>query len=473
MSCVPFKLFRSFPSRLLDRSSPPKTLKPTAALLARIFRSGLLPVNFSSFVPAAAAGDNLSSLLLSSGNVAEWNALISTLSRNGFPSLALQTFSLMHRLALPLDSYSLCSALAAASLASSDTNRGRQIHAFVCKSGDISSVFVSGALIDFYARKGELQDAQQVFDEIPYRNTVCLNALLSGYVHKRLFKEGVSLFLSMQSLIEPDGLTISTILKICAEEAVIRLGMECHAYVIRRLESMEKDAFLSSSLIEMYGKCGYAAKARLFFYTRNRRRGKGRSDIVLWTSLLNAHGRNGQFDEVISAFEGMLSEGTLPDEIIFLVVLSACARSGNVMKGIIFFELMVKFYSLSPWCEHYSCVIDMLCKAGELEKAWSFVNEIVMEDNDEGRLISVSAWGAILSACSDSGNVKIGQIAFQRARKLDPDNAGIYVELSNLYARAGMWDELDEIRQLIEERGMKKDVGFSRLEVGLARSNTG
>ncbi|KAG0449870.1 hypothetical protein HPP92_027087 [Vanilla planifolia] len=454
MSRIPSRVLHSSVSRFLSGPSPSE-LKTSVVLLARLIRTNIPQ---SKLCPSA------------DGSIAfPWNALLSTISRNGFPSISLRVFSFMHRHCIPLDSYSWCSSLAAAAalLPPDSANLGGKIHAYVSKSGETASIFVGGALIGFYVRTDRIQDAHKVFDDIPARNIVCLNALLNGYVGKKLWMEGLSLFRMIHKItMEPDCVTISAVLKICAEVSAIGLGKECHARLVRNAGGMEKDSFLLSSLVEMYGKLGLAGNARLVFDTWKQGTEKGGIDVVLWTSLLNSYGRNGQFDDVILTFEEMILHGTKPDEILMLVVLSACARSGNVIKGLFFFESMMNVYGLVPTREHYSCVVDMLCRAGELEKAWNFVNQMALEDDGNGgTLFDVSAWGAILSACSASGEVKVGKVAFERAMEMYPDNIGIHMELSKLYARVGMWDDHTELRKLMWTKGMKKDAGCSRLEI--------
>lgn len=330
----------------------------------------------------------------------------------------------------------------------------------------MSNIFVGGALVDFYAKSGNLEDAQKLFDEIPVKNVVCVNSLLNGYVERRRWAEGISLFRRMPRMrLEPDDMTLCGILRICADAACLGLGMQAHAYSVRRVWFAKNDVFLLSSLVEMYGKCGVVSKARLVFELAGCQSKQIRRDVVIWTSMLNAYSRNGMFSEVIRAFEEMLVGKARPDEVVFLVVLSACGRSGDVVKGLEFLELMRKDCGLVPGPEHYGCVVDMLCKSGELDAAWKLVHQMVVEDDSHGgRRFGVSVWGAILSACRHCGNVDIGKIAASRALQLEPQNVGIYMELSNMYARLGMWDEIVELRKMMEAKGLKKDVGYSWLE---------
>lgn len=313
---------------------------------------------------------------------------------------------------------------------------------------------MGSALVDLYAKSSSLDDAASLFDEIPVRNTVCANVLLSGYADAGLWMDGLHLLRNMKPLrLEPDSYTLSAALRACAGLSAVELGRQVHAFQVRRIAHMGSDVCLLSSLIEMYGSCGLVKKAKQVF-----RMGRERRDVVLWTSMLGTYGRNGNFEHVIETYEEMLMQGTRPDSVAFVTVLAACSHTGHVSRGLKYFKSMARDFGLSPGAEHYSCVVDMLCRAGELDRAWELLSEM------NSSSVSVSAWGALLSACKDYGKVEMGRKAAQKALELDPGNAGIYVVLSNLYAGAGMWEEIGELRELMKERGLRKDVGCSRIE---------
>ncbi|KAG6522180.1 putative pentatricopeptide repeat-containing protein At3g15130 [Zingiber officinale] len=419
------------------------------ALHGRLLRTHLLP--------HAAVHPKLLLLLRHPADASRWNSLLAAFARHGFRSSALLSFAILNSLGLPSDSYSLCSALTVAS-----PDLARQIHARGLTSGCLSSVFVCGALIDCYARSLAVEDASQVFDEMPHRNTVCANSLLGGYVESRRWTEGFRLFRRMRELsLEPDGFTVSAVLQICSEAPAAPLGLQTHAYLLRR-SAFTENAVLICSLVEMYARCGLVAKAHSVFDMAAH---VTRKDVVLWTSMLNAYGRNGKFAEVVETYEKMLLEGIEPDKIALLAVLSACSHSGNVIKGLNFFNSILRVHGMVPGAEHYGCVIDMLCKAGNLEMAWKFANEMMMMENKSGGgNLNASVWGALLSACRNSGNVEIGKIAAKMALEFDPYNAGIHVEWSNLYASAGLWNEIGEVRELMKVKGLKKDVGHSQVD---------
>lgn len=344
----------------------------------------------------------------------------------------------MHTNGVPLDTYSFCCSLVA-SCSMKNVKFGAQIHARVEKSA-------------------------MVFDEIPVKNTVCANALLSGYGEAKLWVEGLDFVRRMRSLnLNCDHFTLSAMLRSCAGLSAIELGKQVHGSVIRKVSDVEADVFLQSSLIEMYGKCGSVEKAwEVFNLAGFGYKGERKRDVVLWTSMLAVCGRNGHFEKVIELYKEMLREGIRPDGVAFVTVISACGHTGHVKLGIKYFESMVSDFGLEPGPEHYSCVVDLLCRAGELEKAWKMVNEMTLKENGS---YSISMWGALLNACNEFGNVELGKLAAHKALEMDPHNVGIYVLLSNMYAKFSMWDEIGQLRELMKESGLKKDVGRSWIEI--------
>ncbi|GKD94557.1 tetratricopeptide-like helical domain-containing protein, partial [Tanacetum coccineum] len=215
-----------------------------------------------------------------------------------------------------------------------------------------------------------------------------------------------------------------------------------------------------SSLIDLYGKCEMVVKAKQVFDMA------GVADVVLWTSMLGVYGRNGHHKEVIRLFKEMLARNVRPDGVAFVTVISACGRTGQVDLGTEYFKSMARDFGLNPSPEHYGCLVDLFCRAGELGKAWHVVNNMPNNVN-----ASVSVWGALLSACCDHGHFDFGKFAAQRALELDPTNTGVYVLLSNMYAKHGLWDEIEQLRILMHDKGLTKDTWSSRIQVTMSFSD--
>ncbi|XP_022747904.1 putative pentatricopeptide repeat-containing protein At3g23330 [Durio zibethinus] len=462
-------------TKFLQIFSQTKNLKATKILHADLLKKGLLFLSpniqsklILTYVTCLDRKTNLKILTncfksINPKNPLLFNVIISDFSKNGFAFFALKTLSFMHFNGISLDTYALCSSLTASS-SLRNVEFGRQIHSHVAKSGWLSSVFVGTALVSLYAKLSLFADAALVFDEIPMKNSVCANALLSGFCEAKFWIEGLELVRKMPELsLDYDHFSLSAILRVCTGLSAIQFGRQVHGYLIRKVYNLGEDVFLQSSLIEMYGKCGLVVEAlQVFNLSGLRLGGEKRRDIVLWTSMLGVYGRNGHFEDVVLLFKEMLKEGINPDEVAFVTVISACGHTGQIRLGLEYFDSMTHVYKLIPGPEHYSCVVDLLCRAGQLEKTMKVVNEMLQKGHNNG---SVSLWVALLSACCDHENVELGKFAAQKALELDSQNVGIYVKLSNLYARFGMWDEIGQLREVMKQRGLKKDVAFSWIEV--------
>jgi pentatricopeptide repeat protein len=111
-------------------------------------------------------------------------------------------------------------------------------------------------------------------------------------------------------------------------------------------------------------------------------------------------------------------------------------------------------YGIEPKEEHYSCIIDMYGRSGRLREAEKFIGEMPVKPNAHG-------WCSLLGACRMRGNKELGEIAAQNLMKLEPDNTGIHVSLSGIYASLGQWEDVKAIRKLMRDSRIKKLPGFS------------
>ncbi|PIN14267.1 hypothetical protein CDL12_13089 [Handroanthus impetiginosus] len=454
-------------TQFLQHCSQTKNLKAVQELHAHVVRSGLffispnLQTKIVLTYTECINGDGLKILTpffkcLSLRNPLPFNSIISHFSQNGPHSFALHTFSFMHYNSVYIDSYALCSSLKSASCLE-NVSFGKLMHAYVEKSGWLASVFVGSALVDLYTKLLCVHDAAMLFDEMPVKNTKCANALISGYAEAKMWVQGIELVRRMPLLnLTVDNFTFSAALRACSGLCALELGKQVHANVIRRIFDIGADVYLQSLLIEMYRKCGLVDSAKKIFDMAGYGGGETKRDVVLWTSMLGVYGRTGNYPEVIRLFKDMLTEGITPDEVAFLTVISACGHTGQVDLGMEYFECMTRYYGLVPSQEHYSCLVDLLCRAGELERAFKLVSEIPY--------CTISMWGALLSACNECGNLSLGKMAAKRALELEPDNDGVCVLISNMYAKNGMWAEIEELRELMKRRGLKKEIGWSCID---------
>ena len=249
---------------------------------------------------------------------------------------------------------------------------------------------------------------------------------------------------------KPNSVTIVSVLLACAHLAAVEQGKEVHGYIVRN--GFESNVSVGSSLIDMYGKCGSIELSRQVFDKVPQK------DVASWTTMIAGYGMHGCREDVFSVFNEMQESGVAPNHVTFIAVLSACSHAGLVDKGRQFFNIMISKYQITPSMEHYACMVDLLGRAGHLDEAFNFIKNMSVEPRTD-------VWGALLAACRIHCNIDLGEHAAYHLFKLELENAGNYILLSNIYANAGMWDAAAEVRVMMVNRGLKKGPGRSWIDV--------
>lgn len=150
--------------------------------------------------------------------------------------------------------------------------------------------------------------------------------------------------------------------------------------------------------------------------------------------------------------------GIKPDGIVFLAILTACSYAGQVNMGLNFFDSMRLDYSIEPAMKHYTLIVDMLGRTGRLQQALKFIQRMPI---DPGFMI----WGTLFCASRAQKNNEMAELASQRLLQLEPKHLGICVFLSNIYAAAGRWEDVERMRRLMQSRQLQKNLGCSYVEV--------
>ncbi|CAI0431642.1 unnamed protein product [Linum tenue] len=150
----------------------------------------------------------------------------------------------------------------------------------------------------------------------------------------------------------------------------------------------------------------------------------------------------------------MLRQGSKPDMITIVGILSACGRSGLVNEGLHLYYAAVYEYGLEPTVEICACVVDMLGRSGQLDEALDFVKKMPIEP-------SPSVWGALVSAYTMHGNSEMQDLAYRSLAHLEPENPSNYISLSNVLSSSMRWHEVAAIRTMMKERGLQKTPGCS------------
>lgn len=384
--------------------------------------------------------------------VVPWTAMISGYAQRGYATEALDLFLHMLRSGVAPNEFTLTAVLTSC-IGAFGFYHGRQIHCLIVKRLFESDKFIGSSLIDMYAKAGRMLEAQDVFKSLPERDVVLCTAIISGFAQKGLDKEALELFRKLQiERLNFNYVTYASILTALSGLSALELGKQVHGHILR-LE-LPFYLVLQNSLIDMYSKCGNLTYSRRVFDNISER------STVSWNAMLAAYGKHGMGKEVIEVFNLMKKDNRVkPDSITILTVLSGCSHGGIEQIGLeIFGELLQEKDGVGLGIEHYGCVVDLLGRSGQLERALHFIKQMPLQPN-------AALWGSLLGACKFHQNAAIGEIAGNQLFELEPENVGNYVDLSHIYASTGSWEKLTRLRVLMKRRGMVKGPGKSWIEV--------
>ncbi|XP_057822141.2 pentatricopeptide repeat-containing protein At4g14050, mitochondrial [Cryptomeria japonica] len=413
-------------------------------------------------------------------DVLSWNAIIAAYRRHGCPHESLALFHQMQATGVQPDQFTFSSILQACAKIR-DLKHGICIHQSIIEAGFLSDYVVANALVDMYAKCGSIQKARDMFDkmphrdvfswtamvsgyaqsgvpdealrlfeEMPQRNVVTWNALIAGYVQNGFVEKALETFKQMKLMhVEPDTTTFVSVLPACAKIGALEQGRDIHQNIIER--GFPLDVAVASALVDMYAKCGSIHKARELFDKMPQR------DVVSWTTMIAGYAQNGYCKDALKLFEQMKHSGTHPNYVTFTCILLACSHAGLVDEGCKHFNGMSDSYYIMPTSDHYVCMVDLLGRAGYVEETLNFIIKMPIKP------VAV-VWTCLLGACRSHKNIELGVFIASLLFEMNPKNAAPYVLLGNMYAEIGDWGEVQMVRRLMKDRGIKKIPGCSWIQ---------
>ncbi|XP_004490153.1 pentatricopeptide repeat-containing protein At2g20540-like [Cicer arietinum] len=414
-----------------------------------------------------------------------YNTIIKAFLLNGKFNNTLHVFVKMLQKGLRPDNYTVPYVLKACA-ALHDCSLGKLVHGYGSKLGLVFDIFVGNSLMSMYVVFGDVVAARYVFDEIPCLSLVSWSvmisgyakmgnvdsarlffdeapekdkgiwgAMISGYVQNSCFKESLYLFRLMQLTdIVPDESIFVSILSACAHLGALDIGVWIHRY-LNRSKMLPLSVRLSTSLLDMYAKCGNLELAKRLFDSMQER------DIVCWNAMISGMAMHGDGKGAVKLFYDMEKVGMKPDDITFIAVFTACSYSGMAFEGLKLLDKMCSVYNIEPKSEHYGCLVDLLSRAGLFEEAMVIIRRITNSWIGNAETL---AWRAFLSACCNHGKTQLAEVAAEKLLQLE-NHSGVYVLLSNLYASSGKHSDARRVRDMMKIKGANKAPGCSSTEI--------
>eukprot|EP00250_Pteridium_aquilinum_P018648 c24150_g3_i1 orf=135-2882(-) len=387
-----------------------------------------------------------------------WTALIAGYSEHGFIQEALDSLEQMQQAGFTPDAVCfLCSLKACSSAGAKD--KGQELHSEIAKEGLETNVYVGNSLVDMYAKGGFLVEAKDVFDGLETQDIVSWTALITGYAdcglaeaalhcleqmqvqgvipneiswnavimgfsEKEDTEEVFLLYAQMQEQgILPDSATYTSLFKACGKSAAFEAGKRLHSRICKFKAPDSNEVIMTTSLIDMYGKCGSMVDVQQVFDAKPCR------DHVRWNALITGYARQEEREMVFSLLDRMREEGLQANEITYIGILSLCSHAGLVDKGQSFFEAMSEEYGITLSLKHHSCLVDLFGRAGRLDEAVLMMNMMPTQPD-------FVAWSTVLGACQKWSNTDLGVCAFDLVSSLDENEPTACTLISNTDADA-------------------------------------
>ncbi|CAO2826063.1 unnamed protein product [Amaranthus hypochondriacus] len=330
-----------------------------------------------------------------------------------------------------------------------------------CKRMDIAREFFEAmptrsvtswnTMISGYARSGDITEARMLFNKMPLRDAISWSAMISAYAQNSDCEEALHLFVEMlRNRERPNKSVFTCVLSTCADTGVLEFGMQVHGIAIK--VGLKSSTYVGNALVALYCKCGSIDEANYVF------EGILEKDTVTWNTMIAGYAKHGFGQQALGAFESMIKAGARADDATMVAVLYACAHAGLIDRAKRYFYAMYSDYGIVPCPRHYTCMVDLLGRAGKLEEAQNLILNMPFAPD-------AAAWGALLGAAMVHRNLELAEKSAEIIFDLEPTNSGMYVLLSNLYAASERWYDVRKMRLRMRDKGVKKMPGYSWLEV--------
>lgn len=296
---------------------------------------------------------------------------------------------------------------------------GIQIHSTILKFGFISNVYISSAVVDMYAKCGEISSARLLFDQMPQRTAVTWNSLISGYLAVNCPKIAIELFIKMlKAAINVTAYSVSSCLAGCSQLEAREVGSQVHGLILKT--GLGYNVVVGTGLVDMYSKCGDVDDSRLVFdHMVNR-------NVITWTSMVTGYSLIEKPDEAMSlvremarrdlrpncvTYNSLLSSFSGPDCLSYCLQVHCCIIQLGLESNVYIAATLVTVYSkcsssledfrklcsVVMTCDHiaWNAVIAGYSNLGRHEEALRCFHEMKQADIDIDSYALTSMVGAI------------------------------------------------------------------------------
>ncbi|XP_031489822.1 pentatricopeptide repeat-containing protein At4g39530-like [Nymphaea colorata] len=215
---------------------------------------------------------------------------------------------------------------------------GKALHCHLLKSVRTPRIFIFNCLAKMYIEFGCINDACQLFDEMPQRDAVSWNTMICGLVRHGLNTSAFTYFRSVirSGRLKPDGISYSSVLRACNGFGGYGEGLMVHCMLIK--QGFEENLCIGSSLVDFYTRCHESDEAIKVFDRLVEK------DTVLINTMISLHIRNGDFGQALMKFRQIMSNSWIPTRVSFTSLLNIFNTHERVkFVGMSIHGLIIKF----------------------------------------------------------------------------------------------------------------------------------
>ncbi|KAF2584438.1 hypothetical protein F2Q70_00034027 [Brassica cretica] len=296
---------------------------------------------------------------------------------------------------------------------------GQQVHCMALKLGFDLKLTVANSIINMYCKLRRVNFSRTVFNSMNERDLISWNSVISGFAQSGLEVEAVRLFMQLLRCgLTPDHYTMTSVLKATSSlSESLSLNKQVHVHAIKTNNAA--DSFVSTALIDAYSRNRCMKEAEILFERNS-------FDLVACNAMMSGYTQSNDGHKTLKLFALMHHQGERSDDFTLATVLKTCA--------------------------------DALGRAGLVREAEKLIESMSLE-------ASASMYRALLAACRVQGDTETGKRVATKLLELEPLDSSAYVLLSNMYAAASKWSEMKLARTMMKGQKVKKDPGFSWIEV--------
>ncbi|KAB1996925.1 hypothetical protein ES319_D13G265000v1 [Gossypium barbadense] len=307
---------------------------------------------------------------------------------------------------------------------------GKLLHAHLIVKGLAHLTYLATKLIAFYTECGQLSNARKLFDKIPKRDIHRWISIIRAYTRRGYYQEAIGVFTEMQT----EGLGINkylipSVLKACGHVLDQETGKKIHCLCVKK--SFESDAFITSSLIDMYSKCGQVEKAKKVFD------GMFVKDLVALNAVVSGYARMGIVEEGLSLVEEMKLIGVKPDVVTWNTLIAGFSKKGDHLSVSKVFESMLD-NGIEPDVVSWTSVISGLVQNFQYDEAFDTFKKMMKQ----GLYPSSATISSLFPACMNTVNLKHGKEVHGYATVIGVvDDVYVKSALVDMYAKGGFISE--------------------------------